>query len=344
MCSEVMQGAGAPSVLSSWSRVIVDALEAAGIPSEPVLLRAGFAKGAFDDPNLRHPQYATQALWREAREAFHDPACGLRISCHVRPTTFHALGYAVLASVTLREALERLVHYSSLVGDGARLGLQADADSARLSFVLAPGAKGMPPEGIDAVMSLIVRTCRMLTDRSFALDLVEQRRAAPEDVLPYQRFFRCPLRFAADADALTFSAAVLDQALPNGNPELARHNDDLVRRSFAELQQGNLIDRVRAAIAEHNKPTDATPARVARTLGFSERSLQRHLSKLGTSFAELLTQTRREMACSYLREPRFSVTEVAFLLGFEDASSFARAFRRWTGVSPSEFRSGKPAG
>ncbi len=333
-----MQGPRAPSVLSSWTRIIVDALDSAGIASGPVLLSAGFELTAFDDPNLRHSVLSTQALWRAAATAFADPACGLRISRHVRPTTFHALGYAVLASVTLREALVRLVHYSTLIGDEARLSLETSDTTARLSFTHSPGDEPMPPEGIDAVMSLIVRTCRVLTDRSFRLELVEQRRTAPSNDLPYQRFFRCPVTFSALSDTLTFSALALDQPLPNANPELARHNDDLVRRSLAELAQGNLVDRVRTAIAE-GALGDASPARVARALGLSERSLQRHLAKLGTSFADVLNETRREIACSYLREARWSVTEVAFLLGFDDASSFARAFRRWTGQSPSDFRS-----
>jgi len=119
--------------------------------------------------------------------------------------------------------------------------------------------------------------------------------------------------------------------------ELARHNDDLVRRALAEMHQGTLVDRVRGAIAAELS-RDPSPSKVARALGVSERSLQRHLAKHGTTFADLLNDTRREVACAYLREPRWSITEVAFLLGFEDASSFARAFRRWTGNSPTEFR------
>src|SRR3954447_9507155 len=121
----------APSVISSWTRVI-DALEAEGIESAAVLERAGFQPGDFSDPNVRHPLAATHMLWRAATLAFSDPACGLRVSRHVRQTTFHALGYAVMASVTLREALHRLVRYSTLIGDGATLSLDTSEHSARL--------------------------------------------------------------------------------------------------------------------------------------------------------------------------------------------------------------------
>lgn len=332
-----MPGLGAPSVLSSWTRIIVDALEASGLDAQALLASAGFAPDAFSDPNARHPFEATDRLWQVAAKALNDPACGLRISQFVRPTTFHALGYAVFASATLREALHRLVRYSRLVSDASDLMLETSAESARLSFVFPEERPSAAPESIDAVMSLIVRTCRTLTDRSFSLLCVEQRRPRPADTTPYERFFRCRIQFDASADALTFSAASLDQTLPSANPELARHNDELVRTYLAEMERGNLVDRVRKALVE-SLAGDASPAQVARALGLSERSLQRHLAQHGTSFAQVLNETRRELACAYLREPRWSVTEIAFLLGFEDSSSFARAFRRWTGSSPSAFR------
>jgi AraC-like DNA-binding protein len=243
----------------------------------------------------------------------------------------------VFASETLREALERLMRYSHLVSDAAEFALETGPDSVRLSFVPHGQNQAWGAETVDAVMSLVVRTCRELTSQRFRPELVELRRSEPEKVLPYRRFFHCPLVFGASSDTLTISNTWLEKPLPSANPELARHNDDLVRRHLANLERGSLVDRVRATLAE-DLTGDASPARVARALGMSERSLQRHLAQHGTSFAQVHNDTRRELACGYLRDPRWSVTEIAFLLGFEDSSSFARAFRRWTGKSPSEFR------
>ena len=349
---------GAPSVLSSWTRVIMEALEALQIDPMPVLLDGGFSADAFRDPNARLPALATARLWRKASVRAGDPAFGLFASRFVRPTTFHALGYAVFASTTLRDALARLLRYSHLVSDAAELRLSTDRSCARLEFVLGraglravsndPNAASEPAasaplplvpsaEALDAVMSLIVRTCRVMTDRSFVLLEVEQRRPEPLQVAPYERFFRCPLRFGAAIDSLTFDATTLDRRLPTANPELARHNDDLVRRYLADMREGTVVDRLRRALSEHLSG-DVSPKKLAGLLGLSIRSLQRRLKEQGTSYAEVLRDTRRELAMSYLKQPQCSVAEVAFLLGFEDASAFARAFRTWTGVSPSEFR------
>ncbi|HMJ12046.1 MAG TPA: AraC family transcriptional regulator [Polyangiaceae bacterium] len=327
----------APSVLSSWTKTIVDALVASGADAAVVLEAAGFDAEALRDPNARLPLTATGRLWKAAAEHMGDPAFGLRASRYVRPTTFHALGYAVFASSSLRDALHRLVRYSRLVSDAMDLELETTATTARLCFVLV--SKDMPPapEALDAVMSLIVRTCRTLTDRSFSLLKVEQRRPEPLDTTPYARFFRCPVEFGAALDALTCDAVVLDQPLPAANPELAEHNDGLIRKYLAEMGQDTLLNRARAVLAEQIA-ADASPVALAGALGMSVRTLQRRLQEHGTSVAELLGDVRKELACAYLRDKTYSVTEIAFLLGFEDSSGFARAFRRWMGQSPSAYR------
>lgn len=346
-----MRELAAPSVLSSWTRVIIDALEALEIDPVPVLLDAGFELEAFRDPNARLSALATAKLWRSASARAGDPAFGLFASRFVKPTTFHALGYAVFASATLRDAMQRLLRYSHLVSDAGELALTTSARDARLEFVLRTednSALGVVPEvtqprpvpstqALEAVMSLIVRTCRTMTDRSFNLLHMEQRRPSPRDVTPYERFFRCQVSFGASADALTFDAEALDRPLPTANAELASHNDDLVRRYLADMREGTIVDRVRRALAEQ-LPGDASPTKVASLLAMSSRSLQRRLQEHGTSYVEVLRDTRRELAISHLRQPQCSITEIAFLLGFEDASAFARAFRSWTGVSPSAFR------
>jgi AraC-like DNA-binding protein len=182
-----------------------------------------------------------------------------------------------------------------------------------------------------------VRTCRVLTDSSFALRGLQLRRAAPINSVGHERFFRCPLHFSASEDALTFDAQDLDRRLPTANPELARHNDDLVQRYLAGMREGTVVDRLRRILSQHLSG-DASPSKLAGLLGMSGRSLQRRLQEQGTSYAQVLRDTRRDLAMSYLVQPECSITEIAFLLGFEDASAFARAFRTWTGVTPSAFR------
>jgi AraC-like DNA-binding protein len=327
----------APSVLSSWTRTIVDALMAKGIDAAAVLAEAGFCKNDFRDPNARLPADATVNLWRVAVAHTGDPAFGLEAARYVTQTTFHGLGVAVLASATLRDGINRLVRYNRLVSDASELSLEITSREARLSLRPRAGFEGPAYEVTDAVMALITRTCRLVTNRSFALTAAYCRRPLPSDLWPYDRLYRCPIHFGADEDTLVFDAEQLEQTLVMANPELARHNDEAVREYLARIDHGSVIDQVRSQLV--NRLADRpTPQMVARALGMSQRSLQRRLHEHGTSYENVLGEVRKELACAFLREGRYAVGELAFMLGFEDASAFARAFRRWMGVSPSTYR------
>jgi AraC-like DNA-binding protein len=188
------------------------------------------------------------------------------------------------------------------------------------------------------MLSLIVRTGRALSGGTSHPLSVALRRSEPAPSDAWARVFRAPVTFGADTNCMIYSSAVLDAQLPSGNPELAHYNDELVARHLARLDKDRFATRVHTLLAGLLASGEPSPRDVARELGLSIRSLQRHLADEGTSFKDVLAETRRGLAQTYLSDGHSSVTEVAFLLGFADTSSFARAFRRWTGSSPSEYR------
>ncbi len=122
------------------------------------------------------------------------------------------------------------------------------------------------------------------------------------------------------------------------NPQLARLNDQIMIRYLAELDQGNIINRVKAAVVDQMPSGNVTDQAIAKALHMGVRALQRKLQDAGTTFKTLLDGTRRELACQYIRDSRLNLNEISFLLGFAEVSSFSRAFKRWTGESPSVFR------
>lgn len=329
-----------PSVLSSWVRVLLDALEAHGHDAIGHLEAVGLSSEAMRDPAARHPVLAVSLLWERALDVTGDPAFGLRVPKYIKHTSFHALGYAVLASPTLGEALERVVRYCQVVTDSGMLKLVQAGDEVVLNVIPSlPHSRGGRAFR-DSVMSTIVRAMRLLGGRDFSVHGVTLDREPAHDLAPYVRFFGCPVSLG-EHDTLRFDAEQLAQPLSSSNPELARHNDAAVREYLARVETGTIADRTRTAIAELTT-RDVSPELVARKLGTSLRSLQRSLREHGTSYEDLLRDVRRELACAYLRDGRYSVTEVAFLLGYDSLSAFARAFKRWTGKPPSEFQQSGP--
>jgi AraC-like DNA-binding protein len=313
------------------------ALQSRGVDAAALFRQTGLDFAALDDPEARYPIRSTARLWRLAVEATGDPCFGLEVARHTSPTTFHALGLSLAASGSLREAFERVVRYYRLVSDGATIRFEDRGDCYRVSLQ-AEGTPYGAPEAIDAVLAVAVRLCRSLTDRKFAPLRVEVRRAAPADPSPFHRCFRCPVVFDALDDALTLDKSVCDRPIQGANPELARANDLIAAQAIDRWDQSRVIDRIRLVLVD--RLPNGTPSRVeiARALGTSTRTLQRRLAAESTTYAELVDTTRRDLAEAYLRQDRYSMTDIAYLLGFASAASFTRAFRRWTGRTPSEGR------
>ena len=326
------------TALTSWARAIRQALEQSGVDALALFAQAGLDPALMQDPNARYPVAATARLWRLSVAATGDEAFGLRVACCVTPTTFHALGYSLVASPTLMDAFNRLVRYFRIVADAGELRFHANAEQCEFEILPGSTAGTAAPEAIDAFLSVNLRMCRALYGRGLSPLAVHMVRPAPADRAPFERVFRAPLQFSAGENRLIFARAPFDERLAGANPELARHNDAILLRHLARLDRESVANRVHAQLLELLPQGEPSQEKIAGRLNLSLRSLQRRLAAEDTSFKSILNTTRRELALSYIEDPAYPISEVTFLLGFADTSSFSRAFRRWTGQSPVAYR------
>jgi AraC-like DNA-binding protein len=327
-----------PTSLSSWGLAIRSALESRGIDAVELFQNAGLEVAALADPLARYPLAATTRLWNLAVAATGDPALGIEVARHARPTYFHALGFSLAASGSLAEAFERIVRYFRLVSDAAEMTLEALDEGYRFRVELVDPEQRPADEAVDAFVALAVRVCRVLRDRTYNPLSVSLRRPPPPDTTPFRRYFRVDVVFGAQADVLVFDKASFQQRLEGANAELARVSDQVVMSHLAKLGIDRFERKLQVLLVDalpHGEPNEAD---AAARLGTSVRNLQRRLADEGTSYKEVLDGTRRQLARSYLAEARYSMSEIAYLLGFGAASSFTRAFRRWESISPSEFQ------
>lgn len=324
------------STLATWSATILRALAARGIDTAAVAERAGIDPANLG-PDARVPREALNRLWEIAVAETGDPAFGLEATRYAAQTTFHALGYAVLASVTLKEALERVIRYRRLIGDVLNLSLVDVGDRYRFQIDVSADP-GIPFQAVDAIAATCVRQGRLLhTPRPCDPIAVTFARPQPADVRPYQHAFRVSVQFDAPINALEYARADIEDRLPAGNAELARENDQVLLRYLARLERSRVSTQVQRALLDALPDGPPSKPAIARALGMSARNLQRHLADEGTSFTELLNEARVTLGRNYVEEGRLSVTEIAFVLGFADTSTFSRAFKRWTGLSPREY-------
>ncbi|MDP3857466.1 MAG: AraC family transcriptional regulator [Stagnimonas sp.] len=326
------------TALASWTRAVRKALLAAQVDADALLREAGIAPESLSDPQARLPVTQTTRLWKLAVAATGDPAFGLKVAREVQPTTFHALGYALAASTTLGEAFARAARYCRIVTDAGDLAVEVHDEECHVLLRTAPGESPPAEEATDAFAALQARTALVLTGGAVLPRRVELRRVAPADATPYERAFRAPVRFGADENRLVFAVADCARPLEGGNAELARLNESLAAQQLARLDAADLPARLRALMIVRLPDGEPTAADLAAALHLSLRSLQRKLAERGLRYEALLDDTRHELAQAHLRDARLSLNEVAFLLGFSDASSFTRAFRRWTSLTPSAWR------
>lgn len=327
------------TTISSWVLLIAKALESYGQDPDTVFRDAGLDTARLRDPNARYPFRDVTQVWQRAVDITGDRCFGLEAANHWHPTTTHALGYAWMASSSLREALERSVRFSRIVSDASRLQLEDDGDSCRL-LLDYPGTDIQPADAaIDASLALVIYMCRSsYVDDNFTPLEVSFRHSEPDCVHRFSVVFGSPVRFHAEDNAIRFDSEQLDRALPTANAELAHASDAIITEYLARMDQADVVLQVRRVLVDQLCSGHATETSVAEALHMTPRTLQRRLKAAGTTYKAVLEETRRQLALDYVRNSRYSIGEITYLLGFSEASNFSRAFKRWTGRSPTQFR------
>jgi AraC-like DNA-binding protein len=197
----------------------------------------------------------------------------------------------------------------------------------------------LSPAFYEWIGAHFVLTSRRLTGLDLVPLMMGFQHPKPKDLSAYDRLFRAPLRFDQPINEMGLDAACLQYPLMQADLGLGIVLDHYAEELLAKLPQAeSFLDSVRRIISRGLRGGDPSLAVIAKQLGYAPRTLQRKLQESGTSYYTLLDEMRRELSIYYLQEEHIAISEVAFLLGFSETSAFHRAFRRWVGVSPGEFR------
>jgi len=328
-----------PTTLAATASALIEAVKPYGCDPEALFRRAGLEQDAVLRPGARYPFSAVLRLWKEAREETGDPCIGLTVGQKLRPPALHALGLSWLSSPTLLEGLHRIERYAHVANTSLKFHIEEAGE--RVKFVREPNTGDLQPtdEGIDASLAVIVNMCRKMSDVHFSPLLVTFQHGDNGHLDQYVDFFRSPVKFSAEEDALHLDRETVREALPAGNRELAYENDKIAERYLATLNPDQVQDKVREILLTLLPSGDASQQAVAASLNRSVSSLQRQLKTEGATYRQILENTREVLAQQLVREERYSLSQIAYLLGFSDQANFSRAFKRWTGTTPTDFRS-----
>lgn len=318
---------------------LVSGLRVLGHDPVPLLAAVGVDIARLDDTDARFPMSAGSGLLARAAVVTGDDCIGLHLAEHADLRTVDVHFYAMAASTTLRAAYERLSRYQRLIHETTRIDV-SETDAGLILRHVLPGGMAAPRQTAEFLLAAWVRTGRVATATDWSPVEVRFAHVRPSSTSEHERIFRAPAHFAAGENAIVVAASTLDVPCVGADPVLAslmdRHASEHIGRVGAAAPQ--FSDRVRDVLDERLRDGEPTAAAAAARLRMSVRTLNRTLARERTTYRALLDQLRHERAISYLRDPRHSIGEVAFLLGFSELSAFSRAFKRWTGQTPVDYR------
>jgi AraC-like DNA-binding protein len=320
--------------------MIVYSAAASGVKSEELENATGFRAASASDPDARIPLAMETALWEEAAKRTGDTSFGIHTAERLQPGQFDVLDYVIRTAPSPRVAVERVVRYNRLEHDIAVFSIADRGAITRIEHAFGDGRHVQSRHAAEFTLASLIVFGSQITGTRMLPRAVEFTHARPAATSEHVRLFGVEPRFRADVNALEWDRDVLDRPNPTADPALARtilrHADSLL----AALPEAttSYADRVRRILADKLGEGDATLVSAARQLKMSERSLQRRLSADGVTFDALLDEVRHQLSLRYLADPQIAISEVAYLLGYSEPSPFHRAFKRWTGATPSEVR------
>jgi AraC-like DNA-binding protein len=342
-----------PTVAVSVLRALLARAAAAGLAPEALLGRFGLAPTLLEDIDGRVPAAAVRALWEDLPAACNDPELGLNLAAGAPDAALGLVAYLVLHAPTLGQGFVAAVRYASLLQDVAAcsvepVGGRTSAPAARRGLIFAqtppPGGPAPPRHAVEFAFARSLHMARRSTGVEVRPACVRFAFPRPADTRAHQALFQSPLVFGHARNELELDAASLRLPQRAADPWLR----DLVEKHGRALldrlgERTRLAGQVTAALRVGIQRGEVDLASVARALAVGERTLQRRLAEEGIRFRALADEARRALACQYLGDGSVGLSEIALMLGFSEQAAFQRAFLRWTGLTPGQYRRGAPA-
>jgi AraC-like DNA-binding protein len=326
-----------------WVRQLAQWLQAQGLSVSPLLDAAGIAPQSLSGKTARIPIRQHAAFFELAAQACGDPCLGLNFGRTRDIRDAGLIGYVGLNSASILDALENLCRYRLVFSDAILIRMERREEQVTLHWRFR-GLEGQPArQAMEFSAANLLRCLRQGSGQDIIPLQVVLAHPRNKGKGAFESFFGCPVGFGGEENVMSFRRAALEQRLPSADPRLLtilrQYCEEVLDRR--EEPAAGLVESVERLLVQRLASGRTSIDGVASELGMSRRSLSRRLGELGTSYSRLLDGLRRALAMKYLEDAEISLTEIAFLLGYAEVSSFNHAFRRWTGMAPGQFRAAR---
>jgi AraC-like DNA-binding protein len=337
----VMQNDFAPEPISVCVTVLSQMflyLKSLDVDVDVFLRSIGIEPVSVKAPDCRIPIEKYLYIQESAAEYTHDVSFGLHMGEYAEPGSWSILGYLMMNCATLGEALEKSGRYSRIIGNLIDATAHLRFTRLQLVFNTPPYAPKMSRHCFESTFSSMMRMVRNLTGKPINPSEVTFIYSKPESICEYERVFCCPVLFDQKENSMTVELALANTPILMANPDLLAYFEAFAQDFLISMDcQKEFTRKVTKIILNHLDDESLTIQKVARDMALSVRTLQNRLENEGMVFSDLLRTIREKLAKKYLRED-YTVEQITYLLGFSDPSVFRKAFKKWSGVTPREYR------
>ncbi len=326
-------------ISGSWTRMVLASLEQVGLDPRRLCGAAGLSYAQLSDPDARVPRDMAGRLWREASRESGDPFIGLHAGVRVAPAANNLLSHMVISSPTFLDGLQRTLPYQRVLAHGRVVTLERRRDLYAICFRRVDGDLAITRNEIEFMTAAFTRLARFAVARQWRLSAVRFEFPAPLSSAEYERVFGCRVSFAARENSLLVADEVMTAPLAHHCPAVLEALQAAADSAIERLQRPSVVGEVRSRILARMRlrRPDSSVETIAAEMHVSPRTLQRRLEAESASFSAVLEQAQRDRCLELLGGPA-TLEEIGTAIGLSGSRALARAFKRWTGRTPSEHR------
>ena len=328
-----------PSTMGVITRLACERAKQQGVEVDLLLRKAGLTHRQIDDPRARLPVKSQIRFVELAAKNLDDEYLGFHLAQKFDLRMGGLFHYVLASSDTLGEALQRGARYSAILNEGITLRL-GEGTGIAINFEYVGVPRHSDRHQIEFAMVVLTRICRKLTNRHLQASQVSFTHRRRNDAAELRTFFGSKVTFGAAADEVIFPTSIKQIAVVGADPYLndvlSKYCDEAIAARSTKPSSFGL--NVENLITLHLPHGEARIGEIARKLGVSRRTLSRRLSAEGLTFGVVLRRLKSELAERHLADQSLSISEIAWLLGYQDVSAFTHAFKRWTGRTPTAIR------
>jgi AraC-like DNA-binding protein len=321
-----------------WARLVFELLGREGLDATALFTQFNLDVSQLPNPSAFFKQDDFTLLWQEASRLTGNPAIGLTMGKQPTVSSFDAYSFSLMSCENIRDGLQRTIQYQKIIGSAVELKFDCNAQGGEIIYLSEGNDLPVAYQGFDAGLALQVFSSRFVTNQPINPIIANFKHPKPENIQPYEEMFQCELRFSQPHYSLEISNEYLDTPMIFANKTMRDHHEEIVMQAIKDLSNTTLVDQVRDLISKKLSKGEPEIKEFAEFFNVSLRTFQRRLKEENCTFLSLLEGTRKSLAHDYACNKNVSLQEIGFLLGFTDHSNFYRAFKRWYGTTPGEYR------